>query len=167
MAQAIRLKKHGGMFSRKPHYELPATLSGETLTLMLQKNLLLHDMQVTHVVIAKEPLQHWLQKGGEIRGKLNSIGFAQPLDLHIDSNDCLTVRDVSLQASRLALPGNQQVNELPGEIVQALDEVESQLHHQRTLFSQYQRCLFISDEWLAKTEESLQQVAEQLKQARK
>ncbi|MCX8958465.1 ATPase RavA [Erwinia psidii] len=166
-AQAIRLEKHGSMFSRKPHFELPATLADDTLTLMLQKTLLLRDLQVTHVVIAREQLQHWLQKGGEIRGKLNGIGFAQPLDLHIDSNDCLTVRDVSLLASRLMLPGSQQRNELPEEIVQALDEVESQLHRQRTLFSQYQRCLFISDDWLARIEESLQQVAEQLKQARK
>lgn len=167
VAHAVRLEKHGGMFSRKPHFELPATLADETLTLMLQKTLLLHDMQVTHVVIAREPLQHWLQKGGEIRGKLNGIGFAQPLDLHIDGSDCLTLRDVSLQASRLMLPGSEQVNDLPTEIVQALDEVESQLHQQRTLFSQFQRCLFISDDWLAKIEESLQQVAEQLKQARK
>lgn len=166
-AQAIRLEKHGSMFSRKPHFELPATLADNTLTLMLQKTLLLRDLQVTHVVIAREQLQHWLQKGGEIRGKLNGIGFSQPLDLHIDSNDCLTVRDVSLLASRLMLPGSQQRNELPEEIVQALDEVESQLHRQRTLFSQYQRCLFISDDWLARIEESLQQVAEQLKQARK
>lgn len=167
VAQAVRLEKHGGMFSRKPHYDLPATLADDTLTLMLQKPLMLHDMQVTHLVISREPLLHWLQKGGEIRGKLNGIGFAQSLDLHVDGNDCLTVRDVSLQSSRLMLPGSPQINDLPAEIVQALDEVESQLHHQRTLFSQYQRCLFISDDWLARIEESLQQVAEQLKQARK
>ncbi|MEJ5114225.1 ATPase RavA [Erwinia billingiae] len=165
--QAIRLEKHGGMFSRKPHYELPATLADDSLTLMLQKPLMLHDMQVTHVVIAREPLHHWLQKSGDIRGKLNGIGFAQTLDLHVDGNDCLTLRDVSLQSTRLMLPGKQQASGLPEEIVQALDEVETQLRNQRTLFSQHQRCLFISDDWLAKIEESLQQVADQLKQARR
>lgn len=163
--QAIRLEKHGGMFSRKPLFDLPASLSADALTLMLQKPLMLHDMQVTHVTLAREALHHWLQKGGEVRGKLNGIGFAQTLDLHVDGHDCLTLRDVSLQASRLMLPGKPQ-QALPEEISLALDELDTQLRTQRTLFSQQHRCLFISDDWLARVEESLQQVAEQLKQAR-
>lgn len=163
--QAIRLEKHGGMFSRKPHFDLPATLSADALTLMLQKPLTLHEMQVTHITLAREALHHWLQKGGEVRGKLNGIGFAQTLDLHVDSQDCLTLRDVSLQASRLMLPGKPQQG-LPEEISLALDELDTQLRAQRTLFSQHHRCLFISDDWLARVEDSLQQVAEQLKQAR-
>lgn len=163
--QAIRMEKHGGMFSRKPHFELPATLSADTLTLMLQKPLTLHEIQVTHITLGREALHHWLQKGGEVRGKLNGIGFAQTLDLHVDSHDCLTLRDVSLQASRLMLPGKPQQG-LPEEISLALDELDTQLRAQRTLFSQHHRCLFISDDWLARVEDSLQQVAEQLKQAR-
>ncbi|MDU3075375.1 MAG: ATPase RavA [Mixta calida] len=164
--RAVRLEKHGGMFSRKPHYELPDSLSAEQLTLMLQKPLTLHDMQVTHVVIARDTLQHWLLKGGEARGKLNGIGFAQTLDLQIDANDCLTLRDVSLQSSRLALPGEIHHEALPAEIAEALDELEAQLRAQRALFAQHQRCLFISDDWLARIENSLQEVAEQLKKAR-
>lgn len=163
--QAIRLEKHGGMFSRKPHFDLPATLSADALTLMLQKPLTLHEIQVTHITLTREALHHWLQKGGEMRGKLNGIGFAQTLDLHVDGHDCLTLRDVSLQASRLMLPGKPQQG-LPEEISLALDELDTQLRAQRTLFSQHHRCLFISDDWLARVEDSLQQVAEQLKQAR-
>lgn len=165
--QAIRLEKHGGMFSRKAHYELPASLSEEALTLMLQQPLILHEMQVTHIVIARDALQHWLQKGGEVRGKLNGIGFAQTLDLQVDSSDCLALRDVSLQSSRLALSGKVDNNALPAEISEALDELENQLRNQRSLFTQHQRCLFISDDWLARIENSLQDVAEQLKQARR
>lgn len=164
---AIRLEKHGGMFSRKPHYELPETLAESILTLMLQKPLMLHELQVTHVVVARDDLHHWLQKGGDVRGKLNGIGFAQTLDLHVDGNDCLTLRDASLQTSRLMLPGKQQISDLPEEILLALDDVENQLRTQRMLFSQHQRCLFISDDWLAKIEESLQQVADELQQARR
>lgn len=63
------------------------------------------------------------------------------------------------------LPGKAQQG-LPDEISLALAELDTQLCAQRTLFSQHHRCLFISDDWLAKVEESLQQVAEQLKQAR-
>ena len=163
--QAIRLEKNGGMFSRKPHFELPAALSADELTLMLQKPLTLHDMQVTHITLAREALHHWLQKGGEVRGKLNGIGFAQMLDLHVDAQECLTLRDISLQSTRLMLPGKLQ-QALPEEIIQALDELDTQLRAQRTLFSQHHRCLFISDDWLARVEDSLQQVAEQLKQAR-
>lgn len=165
--QAIRLEKHGGMFSRKPHYELPASLAEDTLTLMLQKPLMLHDMQVTHVVIARETLHNWLLKGGDVRGKLNGIGFAQTLDLHIEANDCLTLRDVSLQVSRLMLPCKDRPSGLPEEITQALDDLETELRMQRTRFSQHHRCLFISDDWLARIEESLQQVADGLKQARR
>ena len=163
--QAIRLEKHGGMFSRKPHYELPTELAADTLTLMLQKPLTLHDMQVTHIALEREALHHWLQKSGEVRGKLNGIGFAQTLDLHVDNHDCLTLRDISMQSTRLMLPGKNQ-QELPEETIQALDELDTQLRAQRTLFSQHHRCLFISDDWLARVEESLQQIAEQLKQAR-
>ncbi|MGD8107103.1 ATPase RavA [Pantoea sp. FN0302] len=165
--RAIQLKKHGGRFSRKAHYELPASLTAEILTLMLQQPLVLHEMQVTHVTIAHDALQQWLQKGGEVRGKLNGIGFAQTLDLQVDSSDCLVLRDVSLQSSRLALPGDLDHAALPAEISEALDALEEQLRNQRALFTQHQRCLFISDDWLARIENSLQDVAEQLKQARR
>ncbi|PPS64996.1 hypothetical protein CRX72_00085 [Pantoea sp. BRM17] len=56
---------------------------------------------------------------------------------------------------------------MPPEIVDEYDALEARLRAQRALFSQHQRCLFISDDWLARIETSLQDVAEQLKQARK
>ncbi len=167
MAQALTLEKHSGMFSRKPHYELPAAITDEQLTLMLQQPLTLHDMQVTHVVVARDALNQWLLKAGEIRGKLNGIGFGQTLDLLVDTHHCLTLRDVSLQSTRLTLPGASSSSEMPQEIVDEYEALETQLRAQRTLFSQHQRCLFISDDWLARVETSLQDVAEQLKQARK
>lgn len=164
--QAIRLDKQNGMFSRKPHFELPPALNDETLTLMLQKPLTLHDMQVSHLVIARDALEHWLQKGGEVRGKLNGIGFAQSLDLQVDSHACLAIRDRSLQEVRLTLPGNTS-QAVPQEIQDALDEVETQLRGQRSLFSHQQRSLFVDDEWLARIETSLQLVADQLQAARR
>jgi len=167
VAQALTLEKHSGMFSRKPHYELPAAITDEQLTLMLQQPLTLHDMQVTHVLIGHEALNQWLLKGGEIRGKLNGIGFGQTLDLLVDAHHCLTLRDVSLQSTRLTLPGASSSSDMPQEILDEYDALDTQLRAQRTLFSQHQRCLFISDDWLARIETSLQDVAEQLKQARK
>ena len=167
VAQALTLEKHSGMFSRKPHYELPESVAGEQLTLMLQQPLTLHDMQVSHIVVSREALVQWLLKGGDIRGKLNGIGFAQSLDLVVDTHHCLTLRDVSLQSARLTLPGAASLQALPPEIVDEYDALEVRLRAQRALFSQHQRCLFISDDWLARIETSLQDVAEQLKQARK
>lgn len=167
VAQALTLEKHSGMFSRKPHYELPESVAGEQLTLMLQQPLTLHDMQVSHIVVSRETLVQWLLKGGDIRGKLNGIGFAQSLDLVVDTHHCLTLRDVSLQSARLTLPGAASLQALPPEIVDEYDALEARLRAQRALFSQHQRCLFISDDWLARIETSLQDVAEQLKQARK
>ncbi len=37
-----------------------------------------------------------------MRGKLNGIGFAQKLNLEVDSAEHLVVRDVSLQGSTLS-----------------------------------------------------------------
>lgn len=83
---ALKVNRLGGMFARKPHYELPADLTGTTLTLLLQQPLKLHDMQVVHITVEREALSQWLDKGGEIRGKLNGIGFAQPLTMEVDSS---------------------------------------------------------------------------------
>ena len=57
-----------------------------------------------HITFVREELAHWLEKGGEIRGKLNGIGFAQQLNMDVDTSQHLVVRDVSLQGSRLSCP---------------------------------------------------------------
>ena len=89
---ALKVTRLGGMFSRKPHYELPAEIQGSTLTLLLQQPLKLHDMEVIHITFEREALANWLEKGGEIRGKLNGIGFAQLLNMDVDTSQHLVVR---------------------------------------------------------------------------
>ncbi|WP_318366942.1 ATPase RavA [Enterobacter sp.] len=162
---ALTVLRQSGMFSRRPHYELPANVNDPTLTLLLQQPLKLHDMQVIHVTIDHAALAQWLAKGGEIRGKLNGIGFAQPLNLEVDATLHLLVRDVSLQSSRLALPGASQES-VPDEIKQQLDALDTEWHQQHTRFSEQQKCLFIHNDWLGRIEASLQDVSEQIKQAR-
>ena len=162
---ALKVNRLGGMFARKPHYELPAGLTDASLTLLLQQPLKLHDMQVVHVTIERVALVQWLDKGGEIRGKLNGIGFAQPLSLEVDSSQHLVIRDVSLQGSRLALPGTAS-DSLPEEIKQQLDTLDNEWHQQHTRFSEQQKCLFIHSDWLGRIEASLQDVSAQIKQAR-
>ncbi|EPC8776525.1 ATPase RavA [Enterobacter hormaechei] len=162
---ALKVNRLGGMFARKPHYELPAGLTDASLTLLLQQPLKLHDMQVVHVTIERVALVQWLDKGGEIRGKLNGIGFAQPLSMEIDSGQHLVIRDVSLQGSRLALPGTAS-DTVPEEIKQQLDALDNEWHQQHTRFSEQQKCLFIHSDWLGRIEASLQDVSAQIKQAR-
>jgi len=162
---ALKVSRLGGMFARKPHYELPADMTGATITLLLQQPLKLHDMQVVHVTIEREALALWLDKSGEIRGKLNGIGFAQPLTLEVDSSQHLVIRDVSLQGSRLALPGSASES-VPEEIKQQLEALDNEWHQQHTRFSEQQKCLFIHSDWLGRIEASLQDVSEQIKQAR-
>ncbi|NWC62108.1 ATPase RavA [Cedecea sp. P7760] len=162
---AFTVLKQTGMFSRKPQYQLPDEITGETLTLLLQKPLKLHDIEVIHITLAREALAQWLNKGGEIRGKLNGIGFAQLLNLEVDNSLHLTIRDVSLQATRLALPGHQQQG-VPDEIKKQFDDLDAALHQQHERFNDQQKCLFIESDWLGKIEASLQDVAAQLKQAR-
>jgi len=162
---ALKVNRLGGMFARKPHYELPAGLTDASLTLLLQQPLKLHDMQVVHVTIERVALVQWLDKGGEIRGKLNGIGFAQPLSMEVDSGQHLVIRDVSLQGSRLALPGTAS-DTVPEEIKQQLDALDNEWHQQHTRFSEQQKCLFIHSDWLGRIEASLQDVSAQIKQAR-
>ncbi|HGA3108618.1 TPA: ATPase RavA [Enterobacter hormaechei] len=162
---ALKVNRLGGMFARKPHYELPAGLTDASLTLLLQQPLKLHDMQVVHVTIERVALVQWLDKGGEIRGKLNGIGFAQPLSMEVDSSQHLVIRDVSLQGSRLALPGTAS-DTVPEEIKQQLDTLDNEWHQQHTRFSEQQKCLFIHSDWLGRIEASLQDVSAQIKQAR-
>ncbi|EMA0459892.1 ATPase RavA [Enterobacter hormaechei] len=162
---ALKVNRLGGMFARKPHYELPAGLTDTSLTLLLQQPLKLHDMQVVHVTIERVALVQWLDKGGEIRGKLNGIGFAQPLSMEVDSSQHLVIRDVSLQGSRLALPGTAS-DTVPEEIKQQLDALDNEWHQQHTRFSEQQKCLFIHSDWLGRIEASLQDVSAQIKQAR-
>ncbi len=161
----MKLTKQSALFSRKAHYQLPATLTGQTLNLLLQQPLTLHHLRVTHLVIEQEALQHWLQKGGEIRGKLNGIGFPQSLDLSIDDKDCLLVKDISLQATRLNYDDDSLSSDLPEEILKQFTQLQDRLQQQRLLFRQQQQCLFINNEWLAEIEASLQEVATQIEQA--
>lgn len=163
--EAITVSKQSGMFSRRPQYQLPDYLNGESLTLLLQQPLKLHDIEVIHIAISRETLAQWLVKGGEIRGKLNGIGFAQALNLEVDTTQHLVIRDVSLQGTRLVMPGKEQKG-MPGEIKQQLDDLEAALHQQHEYFNDQQKCLFIHSDWLGKIEASLQDVAAQIKQAR-
>ncbi|WJV53928.1 ATPase RavA [Prodigiosinella aquatilis] len=164
--QAFRVEKQGSFFGRTPHYTLPDSITTPTLTLVLQKPLIIKDHTVTHVIIDREKLTSWLQKGGEIRGKLNNVGFSQPLDMLVDEHQYLIIRDISLQSSILSLPDKINCT-LPEDIAQEYETLKIQLQEQRRLFERHQPCLFVPKEWLAKIEESLQQVNEQIEQSQR
>lgn len=163
---ALKVTRAGSMFSRRPHYQLPDEVQEPVLTLLLQQPLKLHDMNVVHVTLERPALVQWLEKGGEIRGKLNGIGFAQVLNMEVDQSLHLVVRDVSLQGSRLALPGSASPENMPAEVRQQLDALLEEWHQQHNRFSEQQKCLFIQNDWLGRIEASLQDVGSQIKQAR-
>ncbi|HDU4536427.1 TPA: ATPase RavA [Klebsiella aerogenes] len=104
---AFKVTRVGGMFSRKPHYELPDGIEGETLTLLLQQPLKLHDLEVIHIAFEREALVNWLEKGGEIRGKLHKLQspFAAQAQQLVDDNATFTpaLHTLFLQRWRLSL----------------------------------------------------------------
>lgn len=159
------IKQQGSLFGRRQSYQLPEGLDAILLTLVLQKPLKLHDMNVIHITVERTAMEQWLQKGGELRGKLNGIGFAQPLDIEVDNKQHLVIRDVSMQGTTLALPG-KPLQGLPDDIKQQLDELEANWRKQHASFSEQQRCLFIHSDWQGQIEASLQDVGAQIKQAR-
>lgn len=119
-------------------------------------------MEVIHITFDRSALELWLTKGGEIRGKLNGIGFAQTLNMEVDNAQHLVVRDISLQGTRLALPGTAE-DSMPAEIKQQLETLENDWRQQHTRFSEQQHCLFIHSDWLGRIEASLQDVGEQIR----
>src|SRR5476649_1958031 len=90
--QSIKVSKKAGIFSRKPQYNLPDSLSASSLTLLLQTSLHLHDIQVSHLLVERSVLEEWLNKGGTLKAKLNGMGFAQNLDAEVDEKLQLVVR---------------------------------------------------------------------------
>ncbi len=70
---ALKVTRLGGMFSRKPHYELPSELKDTTLTLLLQQPLKLHDMEVIHITFVREELSHWLEKAVKSAASLTAL----------------------------------------------------------------------------------------------
>ena len=85
--------------------------------------------------------------------------------MEVDAAQHLVVRDVSLQGTRLSLPGSGSTENMPSEIRQQLLALEEEWHQQHNRFSEQQKCLFINEEWLGRIEASLQDVAAQIKQA--
>jgi MoxR-like ATPase len=78
---ALKVSRQGGMFSRRPHYDLPEDLQDSTLTLLLQQPLKLHDMQVIHVTIERAALAQWLAKGGRSVANLTALVSRRSLTL--------------------------------------------------------------------------------------
>jgi len=161
--QALKVSKKSGMFSRRPQYQLPEALSATSLTLFLQQPLHLHDIQVTHVLVERDMIAEWLNKGGQLKAKLNGIGFAQAVDVEVDEKLQLVIFDRSRQASFLTLPGNEHIS-VPQEMKNTLSAIGEMLTQQRQQFNQHHPCLFVPLEWTAKIEASLIRVNEQLMQ---
>jgi len=159
--QSIKVHKKAGMFSRKPQYTLPDSLSATSLTLLLQTPLHLHDISVSHLLVERPVLEEWLNKGGALKVKLNGIGFAQNIDVEVDEKLQLVVRDISRQATPLTIPGKEHIA-VPEEMKNTLEGLNAKLNQQRHEFGQHQNCLFVAAEWTAKIEASLVAVSEQL-----
>ncbi len=159
--QSIKVNKKAGIFSRKPQYNLPDSLSATSLTLLLQTPLHLHDIHVSHLLVDRPVLEEWLNKGGALKVKLNGMGFAQNVDAEVDEKQQLVVRDISRQATPLTLPGKEHIA-VPDEMKNTLEGLTAKLNQQRHEFGQHQNCLFVSSEWNAKIEASLVAVSEQL-----
>ncbi|VFS46326.1 ATPase ravA [Budvicia aquatica] len=159
---SLKVERKTTLFNRKQIYVLTHNITEPNITLLLQTPLKLHGIEVTHILIEKQILESWLTKGEALKGKLNSIGFSQSLDIAVDNQQQLIIRDISLNSSTLHLSGNQPHVKVPEELIQRLKNVEFRLSEQRKRFTNAQPCLFINNQWLGKIEESLLAIYEEI-----
>lgn len=159
---SLKVERKTTLFNRKQIYVLTNNITEANITLLLQTPLKLHGIEVTHILIEKQILESWLTKGEALKGKLNSIGFSQSLDIAVDNQQQLVIRDISLNSSTLHLSANQPHIKVPEALTQRLKNVEFRLSEQRKLFTNVQPCLFINNQWLDKIEESLLAIYEEI-----
>ncbi|MBK5143793.1 ATPase RavA [Budviciaceae bacterium BWR-B9] len=159
---SLKLERKTTLFNRKQTYVLPANITDPKITLLLQTPLKLHGIEVTHIVIEKQQIELWLTKGESPKGKLNGIGFSQSLDMTVDDNLQLIIRDLSLSPSILSLSDKNFHIQPTEELVQRLENTQSRLNQQRKYFTDAQPCLFINKQWLEKIEASLFSVHEEI-----
>ncbi|WP_159566251.1 ATPase RavA [Budvicia diplopodorum] len=160
--RSLKVERKTTLFNRKQIYVLTNNIAESKVTLLLQTPLKLHGIEVSHIILEKQQLELWLTKGELLKGKLNGIGFSQSLDIVVDNQQQLTIRDASLNSSTLYLSDNQPHIKVSEELVQRLKNVESRLSEQRKRFANVQPCLFINKQWLDKIEESLLAVHQEI-----
>jgi MoxR-like ATPase len=102
-------------------------------------------------------------KGGEIRGKLNGIGFAQTLNMEVDSTASGCARCQFTGFSPGAAGGFAR--EYARRDKAGAEALDNEWHQQHSAFSEQQKCLFIHSDWLGRIEASLQDVGAQIRQA--
>ncbi len=85
--------------------------------------------------------------------------------MEVDNAQHLVVRDISLQGTRLALPGAaEDIVHACGDQNSSWKRCKNDRRQQHTRFSEQQHCLFIHSDWLGRIEASLQDVEEQIRQ---
>ncbi|CAQ82143.1 ATPase RavA [Photorhabdus asymbiotica] len=163
--QAFQLGKKIHLFRHKTQYSLPDHINEEKLTLFLHTPLYVHDIQVNFIEIEKKILNIWINKGGKLPARLNSIGFPQNITAEINSAHQIEIFDISRRSSTLYLPDSQyQQNEKSSKWLERFDKINQDIHHQRQLFNQHKPCLFIESHWLNTIEQSFIQLTDKLNQ---
>lgn len=152
---AITVEPKNTLFNRKKSYVLSTKIAESAVTFNLERPLKLHGINVTHITLEKQDLDLWLTKGENLKGKLNGIGFSQSLDISVNDNLQIIIRDLSLSSSTLHISNKDLLISPPEPLIQRLQNLQLQLDEQRKNFAKAQPCLFIEKEWLAKIEASL------------
>ncbi|ECA3791099.1 DUF3763 domain-containing protein [Salmonella enterica subsp. enterica] len=142
------------------HYCLPKEVDTLILTLLLKNSLIFNNIEIMFITLDYYELKHWLERGGDIRGKLNGAGNPQSLKMKINIDLHLVLYNEIMQNTQLLLLSGNMTRERK----QQLEKLNKEWKKQYASFHKQQKSFFIHHDWLSIIRSSIKDVGIRIQQ---